>query len=209
MEGASSLSNDKDRLVRRAMAANLLIFIFCGCCALVIFADIGGLVGFLVPSSAEGIAMIGVVGWSLSYICSIIAIAMWIYRAHDNLIRAGVSGLEFTPGWSVGWFFVPFMNLVQPFQAMRELWNASFGHAFNESAPATLTAWWACLLIGNIFLNLSQGGASEALIPHTSGGLLMDVLGFGLLAASALMLYQIIRRITGAQADGLTQAVFA
>ena len=33
---------------------------------------------------------------------SIIAVAMWIHRAHANLYEAGAEGLQFTPGWAVG-----------------------------------------------------------------------------------------------------------
>ena len=44
---------------------------------------------------------------------------------------------SFTPGWSVGWFFVPIMNPWKPFQAMREIWQASAepGNGFDKENP--------------------------------------------------------------------------
>src|SRR5688572_5676802 len=47
----------------------------------------------------------------LVLVVSIIVVGMWIYRAHANLSDAGVDGLEFTPGWAVGWYFIPIANL--------------------------------------------------------------------------------------------------
>jgi hypothetical protein len=68
---------------------------------------------------------------------SIIAVAMWIHRAHANLYEAGAEGLQFTPGWAVGWYFIPFANLFKPFQAMRELWTRSHAEddPFGKPAP--------------------------------------------------------------------------
>lgn len=50
-----------------------------------------------------------------TFVISIVLVSLWIYRAHDNLRAAGVTDLEFTPGSSIGWFFVPIMNLFKPF----------------------------------------------------------------------------------------------
>ena len=54
-----------------------------------------------------------------------VAFCVWIHRAASNLPALGRYGMKFTPGWCVGWFFIPFANLVKPFQAVKELWRAS------------------------------------------------------------------------------------
>ena len=46
---------------------------------------------------------------------------VWQHHATANLWSRGLPGLRFTPGWVVGWWFVPFANLVLPYLAMREL----------------------------------------------------------------------------------------
>jgi hypothetical protein len=59
-------------------------------------------------------------------------------------------------------YFVPFANLVKPFQAMRELWQTSSnpGDWKSEHVPAVIGWWWLCWLawsiIGNVSLKLSQ-----------------------------------------------------
>ncbi len=52
---------------------------------------------------------------------------VWQHRSQANLHAVPVRELEYTPGWAVGWWLIPFANLVKPFQTVRELWKASGG----------------------------------------------------------------------------------
>jgi hypothetical protein len=54
----------------------------------------------------------------------IVLICIWP-RANRNARALGATGMRFTPGWCVGWYFVPIMNLFRPYQAMKEIWMAS------------------------------------------------------------------------------------
>ena len=49
----------------------------------------------------------------------------WIYRTNFNLRALSQERMSFTPGWSVGWYFVPIANLFKPYQAMKEIWANS------------------------------------------------------------------------------------
>jgi DNA-directed RNA polymerase subunit M/transcription elongation factor TFIIS len=49
----------------------------------------------------------------------------WFYRAHKNLRRARVPTLKHASGWTIGGFFVPFLNLVRPLTMMKETWKGS------------------------------------------------------------------------------------
>ena len=73
-----------------------------------------------------------------------IALLMWIYRANWNARALGAKGMHFTPGWAVGWFFIPFLNLWKPYEAMKEIWKASANPAKwqAEPVPMILHAWW-------------------------------------------------------------------
>lgn len=90
--------------------------------------------------------------FTVLFIVSVVLVSMWIYRAHANLFAAGYQDLEFSPSWSVGWFFVPIANLFKPFQAMKELWNVSHGvsNQFGEVSAGSVTTWWGCYIVGNI-----------------------------------------------------------
>jgi hypothetical protein len=74
---------------------------------------------------------------------------MWIYRANLNCRGFGATGMKFTPGWAVGWYFVPVANLVYPFLAMREIWRVSTDPAQWEKVPGSflLGIWWTFWLL--------------------------------------------------------------
>jgi len=150
--------------------------------------------------------------YALCFFVSYIAVGMWIYRAHANLTDAGFTGLEFSPGWSVGWFFIPFANLVKPFQAMRELWNASHGEEGGYSAPASreLVLWWSCWISGSILDGVSSQLTRYGTEPSSALGGILGALAAIALAAAAFFLIPIIKQVTEAQRSGLTAAnVFA
>jgi hypothetical protein len=89
----------------------------------------------------------------------------WIFRANRNARALGAEGMRFTPGWSVGWFFVPIMSLWRPFQVMREIWQASAqpGNWRSVQPPPLLGWWWAMYLISQILAQIAYrlSGAIE------------------------------------------------
>ncbi|QYO65100.1 DUF4328 domain-containing protein [Leptolyngbya sp. 7M] len=48
-------------------------------------------------------------------IATIVLFLVWLYRAHKNLFSLKPTHLDFSPGWAVGWWFIPFLNLVRPY----------------------------------------------------------------------------------------------
>jgi hypothetical protein len=77
---------------------------------------------------------------------------IWVYRVSSNAWALQPSGLQYTPRWSVGWFFVPVAGLYVPFLVMRELWQVSTRSSADPGPPAPasamLGAWW---LVGIIY----------------------------------------------------------
>jgi len=92
------------------------------------------------------------------YIITGILFLMWIHRAHRNLTSLGVEGLQYSPGWAVGGFFVPFLNLVRPFLVVTEIWEASDhtvgiddGTAWEKAQTSpVIISWWLLFLITGI-----------------------------------------------------------
>lgn len=91
-------------------------------------------------------------------ITTIVMFLIWTYRVHRNLPSLGAADLEFSPRSAVGWYFCPLLNLFKPYQAMREIVNASNpkylslgGSAWSgRNAPTVVRAWWALFLIMNV-----------------------------------------------------------
>jgi SNF family Na+-dependent transporter len=84
----------------------------------------------------------------------LIIFLVWVYRTHKNLYHLNADELRFTPGWSVGWFFIPIANLVMPYRVMAETWRASDPHnatgdklAWKNSKVSAIVGWWWALTI--------------------------------------------------------------
>lgn len=94
---------------------------------------------------------------SLIFVVSGVWILRWIYLASRNARELGATGMQFSPGWSVGWYFVPIMNLWKPFQAMKEIWQASERPRDWQKGPAhgLLVAWWTLWLLSSSASNAS------------------------------------------------------
>lgn len=91
---------------------------------------------------------------SVAAITGGILILVWIYRANANLRSRGVK-LYNSPGWAVGWFFVPIANFWKPFGAMRDLWKGSTSPEDWQQAqwPIGLFATWWTLWLASILVS--------------------------------------------------------
>ena len=88
----------------------------------------------------------------LVYITTGILFLVWIHRANRNARALGAKDLGFTPGWSIGYYFIPILNLFRPYQAMKEIWKASRNpNAWKDQPGSPLLGWWWTLwLISNV-----------------------------------------------------------
>ncbi|MXS81715.1 DUF4328 domain-containing protein [Nitrosomonas oligotropha] len=79
-------------------------------------------------------------------------ILKWIYRANFNARQLGASGMRFTPGWSIGWYFLPVVCLWKPYQAMKEIWKASSNPQDwrSQPVPSILPWWWFFWIVSNL-----------------------------------------------------------
>ena len=94
-----------------------------------------------------------VLGWTAigSYILAIVAWLSWVHRATANLRLAGTGKSRFTPGWAVGWHFVPIVGLWRAPQAMQDIGVRSTERNANaipyvEPTPL-IVAWWVAFWI--------------------------------------------------------------
>jgi hypothetical protein len=100
--------------------------------------------------------MIGLLHFGV-FIATGIIFLKWIYRANLNCHGFGASDMKFTPGWSIGYYFIPFINLVRPYQAMKEIWKVSSDpkNWQAQQGNALLRWWWALWLISGFLGQLT------------------------------------------------------
>ncbi len=136
------------------------------------------------------------------FIVTGITFLMWVYRANLNCRGFGARGMKFTPGWSVGYYFVPFINLVRPYQSMKEIWQVSHNPNDWEFQPvsALLGWWWALWIISGILgqtvLRMSMGADTvEKLQTSTGIAIFSSVIGIPL----CLLVIRIVKTISSKQ----------
>jgi hypothetical protein len=122
---------------------------------------------------------------------------IWTNRCAKN-IRALVAKpgfLEYTPGWAVGWYFIPIAFWWKPYQAHKEIWQASD----SPSQPATGTVpgivgiWWAFWIIMNIAANFSSRIDDASLQVPFAG------VDLALTTIAAICAISVCRRLTALQ----------
>jgi hypothetical protein len=59
-------------------------------------------------------------GFLAVFIITGIVFLKWIHAANRNARAMGAQGLRFSPGWALGYYFVPVLSLWKPYQAMKE-----------------------------------------------------------------------------------------
>jgi Domain of unknown function (DUF4328) len=93
-------------------------------------------------------SLIGI-AYLIVFIVSGFLILRWIHRANYNARQLGAENMTFTPGWSIGYYFIPILTLWKPYQAMKEIWKASKIPTDWEVAGTSsiLPIWWTLWLI--------------------------------------------------------------
>ncbi|MCB0960359.1 MAG: DUF4328 domain-containing protein [Acidimicrobiales bacterium] len=159
-------------------------------------------------------AIVGLV-LGLAFLVNGVLFLVWRHRVQRNLGEAlGVAYLEYTPGWSVGWWFVPFANLVKPKQAMNEAWTASSASEppgtagwRQRKAPPLLSWWWGFLMAGYLagaFIGVAFGDASSGVYPSVSqlrANMMGSIVSSGFYIAAGVAFLKIVRGITDRVAE--------
>ncbi|MEM7745575.1 MAG: DUF4328 domain-containing protein [Pseudomonadota bacterium] len=141
----------------------------------------------------------------IALISAHVANGIWIYRATANARAIAPEDGRITPGWAVGWYFVPIVNLWMPYKAMRQTWNSSIhGVAGSMDAPAAarLGLWWGCWIIagtlGNIAWQMERTDDSVATLIAVSW---MNLATIPFSIGAGLLFLGLIKEITRAQTE--------
>lgn len=80
------------------------------------------------------------------YIATIVFFLRWLHRA-VRLAETLDSDVGVSPGWAVGYWFIPIANLYRPYQVIKRLAAAVYA----RSPPTYLGWWWTMWLLSNVF----------------------------------------------------------
>jgi len=151
--------------------------------------------------------------WLAVFIATAIAFLVWVHRAYRNLEALGnkKSQLEFSPGWAVGWYFIPLANIVYPFKAMREIWQKSdpgvrsdddLAWQRTDYTPPVVLAWWIVWLTSGVASRLLNRFANDAQTADSMLWVTKFSIGVDLLAiVSAVLAILVVQGINKRQEE--------
>ncbi len=147
-----------------------------------------------------------VVAQGLIVLLTAIFFLRWLHRAYANLPQVGVRGMRFTPGWAVGYWFIPILSLWRPKQIVDDLWRATApdAHAMSDGGWRRLRTtqltivWWSTWLAGNALELIGRRMSVSSLDALKSRNSLFTVSDVLTLAA-AVCLLMLVRSISARQ----------
>ena len=182
------------------------------------FAVIGALsgAGALEPGSvgtrAAGLALLVMAGAGFVELAAYIAIAVlflrFLYKAVQQARGFATPYSYVSPGWAVGYWFIPFINLYRPYETVKHLFKACAAEAGGEAKPAAgdqlLGAWWAMFLVANVAgwmlarsdTDMSTAAGITTYAEYTIG---CNVL----LLIATLLFWMVVRRLVTAMGGGV------
>ena len=144
---------------------------------------------------------------ALGYLAALVLFCCWVYRAYANLVPLGAPRPRFSPGWAVGYFFIPLVMLVRGLQVMRDLWIESQPLPVERSAPALLerraplVGWWWAMCIINMLASRSEHSpphwTRDEWLAHNT----QLMIGIGIDIAAAVLFIAVVRGIARRQRE--------
>lgn len=145
------------------------------------------------------------------YVIAALAFAFWTWRVVANA-RTFKPSMNASPGWAIGWYFVPIASLWKPFGYLQETWDASSARMSRHGSA--LLRWWWGLWIGSTVL--SSLGNQFARVDEGPGlglgmGMVMTALAIRLVLAVLVirMAFTLAELQRTKQTDGGAAEVFA
>jgi len=139
---------------------------------------------------------------AFTYIVTAVLILKWIYRANTNVQELGATNMTYSPVMSVVWFFVPVMGLWKPYQAMLQIWKASFVPVNWKSAKGhpIVGIWWA-LWMGTVFISFTSLAMAHRAHDMSSAvdANMVEIMSDFSTVLSTLAMLMLIKRIHQAQ----------
>lgn len=126
----------------------------------------------------------------LTAIGTMVAWGMWTYRMAKNLNNVEFPTISFTPGWVVGWWFVPFANLFKPYLVTKELFEGSTPDAELPRAPRYLP-FWCALWIASVVMARVANRASDPEV-----GPMLDLVASSLGIATTAVMLKLVTDLT-------------
>ena len=152
-------------------------------------------------TSEHRVAVIAVIEIVL-YLPTGIVFLYWLHRSYRNLRELHVGELRFTPGWAVGYWFVPVLNLWRPKQVLDDLWRGTCEPIAPGTSKSALIALWWGLLIGGLIVSRVAGVGDLGTLTDLKRENALHLVAHLLELGAAVCLFRLIGVLTRRQEAG-------
>lgn len=139
----------------------------------------------------------------LALLATVVVCLFWMYRAYANLKMMGSKETAITPGWAVGYWFVPLVNLYRPYKTMQELWSRSAtanAAGAVAAAPSLIGLWWLCYVGAGVVGRAAGVMASDAIqVSDLQQSTVFLIVSDALLVLAGITFIMLVRQIDAAQ----------
>jgi hypothetical protein len=167
--------------------------------------------GSISPEDADAMdSQLGIIGLLqfATMVPAAIAFIAWLRKAYRNLAALSSRRPSYTLGWTIGAWFVPFLNLVRPFQIIREIeWFSSSPSETEAASPmfvpraSSLLGWWwgtwtTCNVLSQVAFRLElRTESAAAFLGSAYVSMIGDLVGI----VAGILAIQLVLAITRAQ----------
>jgi len=147
-------------------------------------------------------------GQLLMFIWTTVCFCMLIYRFAHNARAIGFTSFNHTPGWCVGWFFIPFAHLWMPYKANSEIWQSSKvsdseqirqNEWWEQPIGLVFKLWWFAWVFGNIGNNTASRLSQSTFEPLELAGYWLIPFAGALQVSSAILAIMIVSKLASRQ----------
>ena len=198
--------------IRLARIVTILAWAWFAVDAATAAAALSRIVALRLADNEAAVATVEIVGGyiGLSYIivffCVAITVLRWIYVVNRNA-QSWSDAITITPGWNVGWFFVPIANLLKPFEGIREVRAVTINPDDPEAVatPGWLRWWWGLWLVTNAVSQVTARLQLSAETPEASiHAEWLTVATIAIDLPLVILLVRLVREISSYQHNRLT-----
>ena len=205
--------DQRHRAAQAGMAARVALYCWIMIVAIELIADLdflagGGVDVWFASGAVVALAALIVIG---AMLLTAIVVSVWIYRAMA-VAHLTHPDLTISPGWAVGWYFVPVASLWKPYEAMVEIVESSGARRPGRWAfVRDLIGWWWAAWIGRAILGTIQSfmpANADSGVGVSVAQVVVLMLGGALGIVAAWCLATIIRHVAELQLHAVDPTIF-
>ena len=147
--------------------------------------------------------------WIAMRIITAITFLTWMYRASRNPQALGNEAQQYSPKMAVNWWFIPFANLLMPYQVMKEL-SASSAPNTPETEPSQgtkgkisplISPWWTTWICSGLVLCAGALATRDDTLEAARTLNTMNIIGDTISLVAAVLAILIVQKITSHQEE--------